>query len=417
MSRKRSLSISDHQHTPQPVIKRRKYDPKSPPPWARRERDGHRFVLTPRSEPSAIITPQPQASIPQQNNVQVKQGSAPPATPTPAAQHNSHPPQHPHAPPQPQGQTEPGFEPSLDNVEPYNDMERQVCDFLFQHIIAPDLRFNSNTKIEIEAKLGSIKDWERPGERLRLPILTDVVLDPQVRRAQFESSMKTDQHARLNKYLNSVTQQSQRPGRVPIQYKHTRETDYFYDIPQGALHLIDPVVLEFHNRTGARGAPRLRVTRDNASEAITAVIIKTRVANIEIRCPNDDFDFRVSISLETQWQGDNWQSFPEHLDQGVRTTRSKDRLSYRHQGFLVDLTQVTPFARQGEKAEKVHELEIEMDTDRLIGEGYRNARGEVNEYEKLVHVFLNNVKVVNRAAKAGPPMMGGLQGGPPPAMR
>jgi polynucleotide 5'-triphosphatase len=305
---------------------------------------------------------------------------------------------------------ESSFEPSIDNNEPYNDMERQICDFLFQYIIVPEWRFTSPTKLEVEAKLGSIKDWNDPSSRMRFQpsILTDVVIDPNGHaRPQFESSMKTEQHARLNKYLNHATQLSHAPGRRKIDYKHTRETDYFYEIPQHALHLVDPVVMEWHQRSGKRGAPRLRVTKDNATNTITAVIIKTRIQDIEIRCPFDEFDFRISISLETAWHHDNWQQFPEYLDKGVRTSRNKDRLSYRHQGFLVDLTQVTPFSAGG-KVEKSHELEIECDADRLLEEGYKNRNGETNEYEKLVHVFLNNVKVVNRAAKA-PPQMGPMR--------
>jgi hypothetical protein len=284
-------------------------------------------------------------------------------------------------------------------------MERQVCDFLFQNIVLQDWQLSKNTKIEVEAKLGSLKDAQNPAVRWHLPILTDVVLGNHEGLTRFESSMKTDQHARLNKYLNMVTQQSQRPGRRPIKYTHTRETDFFYDIPQAAMHLIDPAVQEWQARLGRRGAPRLRVTRDNSTDKIMAVIIKTRIADLEIRCPADEFDFRVSISLETNW-AHPWEQFPEHLDHGVRTTRNKDRLSYQHQGFLVDLTQVTPFSRQGEKVEKLHELEIEMDVERLQMEGERNLQNLPNEFERLVQVFLNNVKVVNRAAKAVPPGQG-----------
>jgi hypothetical protein len=88
---------------------------------------------------------------------------------------------------------------------------------------------------------------------------------------------------------------------------------------------------------------------------------------------------------------------PEHTERGVPQTRVKDRLSYRHQGFQVDLTQVTLLSNPQSKA---HELEIEIDTDRLIAEGRKVQEGRPNEYEKLVSVFLNNVKVINRAAKA-----------------
>ncbi len=383
MSRKRSLSISDSQHTPQPVAKKRKYDPKSPPPWARRERDGYRFVLTARSVPlieNSSVTAQPN-----------HQASAPPsaAVPTQINSHLGTPPEH-------------CYEPRLDNNEPYNDLERQICDFLFQNVVSADWRFNSPTKVEIEAKLGSIKDWNDERSRLRLPILNDVVLDPQAPRPKFESSMKFDQHARLNQYLNNAVAQSKRPGRKEIKYNHLHETDYFYEIPHHALQFIDPYIMSVHNQSGRKGAPRLRVTRNNKTNEITAVIIKTRLQDMEVRCPNDEFDFRISVSLETPWTREGWQQFPEHLDHGVRTTRNKDRLSYQHQGFSVDLTQVTPFAREGEKPEKLHELEIEMDVDKLMDEGFKNLNNQPNEYTDLIHVFVNNIKVVNRAAKATP---------------
>jgi hypothetical protein len=385
MSRKRSLSISDHQHTPQPAAKKRKYDPRSPPPWARRERDGHQFVLTPRSEPAInhnSVTPQP----PPHSAGSQKQAIAPPPPMTPGQPSNA----------QLSGALgESRLEPSLDNKQPYDDVERRVCDFLFHNIILQDWKFNNNTKIEVEAKLGSIKDIHNPAVRWPLPISTPAVIGLHGMQTRFESSMNMDQHSRLNKYLNMVTQQSQRPDRTPIKYTHTRETDYFYDIPDAALSQFDPEVRKLQ-----RKPPRLRVTRDNASDRITAVIIKTRIADLEVRCPSDEFDFRVSISLETNWTTPGWEQFPEHLDQLVRTTRNKDRLSYQHQGFLVDLTQVTPFSKQGEKVEKVHELEIEMDVERLVEEGYKNYNNQTNDFESLVHVFLNNVKVVNRAAKA-----------------
>jgi hypothetical protein len=343
------------------------------------------------------ITTQPQIK---QEQVSVKQEQRGPLP----AQHHAMPPNgHQPAPQHLAG----SLEPSLDSFEPYNDMERQICDFLFANIIQPDLQsqFNQHTKVEIEAKLGSLQDYSNPAERLRLPIMTDVILAPTASKPRFESSMRTDQHKYLNKYLNDALAQSQRPGRQKIIYKHTRETDYFYEIPTRAYDLIDPAVLHYINATGKKSAPRLRVTRDNATNAITAIIIKTRIADLEMRCPRDEFDVRISISLETNWVHPGWESFSEHLDAGVRTQRGKDRLSYQHQGFLVDLTQVTPF---GAAAQKIHELEIEMDVNRLMEEGRKNAAGMENEYEKLVHVFLNNIKVVNRAAKpASLPAQGG----------
>jgi len=85
---------------------------------------------------------------------------------------------------------------------------------------------------------------------------------------------------------------------------------------------------------------------------------------------------------------------PEHLDRGVSTARSKDRLSYKHQGFQVDLTQV-----KGVDGLASHELEVELDTGMLVEEGRKVKANLPNEYERLVAVFLNNVRVNLRAAK------------------
>lgn len=160
--------------------------------------------------------------------------------------------------------------------------------------------------------------------------------------------------------------------------------------------MLEPVVKQILDQTGKR--PRIRVTTDNATGQITAIIVKTRVHDMEIYCPADEFDCRISISLESPW-GINpiEQRYTEHLDQGVPTARGKDRLSYKHQGFMVDLTQVSTLSNPG--ASKVHELEIEMDVDRLLVEGIKNMEGLENEYTRIVSVFMNNVKVVNRAAR------------------
>lgn len=72
-------------------------------------------------------------------------------------------------------------------------------------------------------------------------------------------------------------------------------------------------------------------------------------------------------------------------------TRYKDRISYTHQLFQIDLTQVSstgpgsgPFT---------HELEIEFrDARVLLQEAAREARGEPNQYLEMVQIFLNNIR-------------------------
>ena len=69
-------------------------------------------------------------------------------------------------------------------------------------------------------------------------------------------------------------------------------------------------------------------------------------------------------------------------------TRHKDRISYSHQLFQIDLTQVT----QG-NGPVMHELEIEFKDARvLLAEGLKDQREEPNRYLEIVQCFLNNIR-------------------------
>lgn len=75
-------------------------------------------------------------------------------------------------------------------------------------------------------------------------------------------------------------------------------------------------------------------------------------------------------------------------------TRSKDRISYSHQLFTVDLTQVSQPATADQQGKPMlHELEIEFKDARvLLAEAAKEERGEDNQYLEMVQVFLNNVR-------------------------
>ncbi|QDS69105.1 hypothetical protein FKW77_010233 [Venturia effusa] len=384
VSRKRSLSsISDHQQTPQPAPKKmrtpqppseRNHTPQSTatstsnstsqssqptmrprrysqiPIWALKEADGHKHIPK-RSEPiSQQVAPSPV----------VENGafSISPGGPSPPIR-RSH------------------MEVSLDNHEPYNDMSRLVANWLWDHVIAaPD--YGPGTQIEVEAKLGELQANE---VRIKLPILTEAVVAPGC-GAKFKSSMRQDQHQRLNGYLNSAVRQANLPGRAPMAYKHTIETDTTFDLPSEMLarSSLAQTVKDAHLEGGKPA--RVRVTRDNKTDAITAAIIKLRRADLEIICPSDDFDIRISVSLETVWPHPI-EGLKQHTDATGKADppRSKDRVSYTHQGFQVDLTQVTPIS---DPKKKTHELEIELPTNQLKEEADKIDRGIVNAYEELV---------------------------------
>ena len=120
--------------------------------------------------------------------------------------------------------------------------------------------------------------------------------------------------------------------------------------------------------------------------------MKVRVADKEVYCPREAFDYRISVSLELDYPH-SLDGLAETNGNGDLNIRSKDRLSYKHQCMSIDLTQVTtPGA-----GEKSHELEIEMDTNLIVEQGKRMQAGAPNNYEELVEIFLNYIRVVNRA--------------------
>lgn len=72
-------------------------------------------------------------------------------------------------------------------------------------------------------------------------------------------------------------------------------------------------------------------------------------------------------------------------------SRHKDRISYSHQLFQVDLTQVT--TPQAPTAPPTHELEVEFRNARpLLEEAAKEQRGEDNRYLDMVQGLLNNVR-------------------------
>lgn len=84
--------------------------------------------------------------------------------------------------------------------------------------------------------------------------------------------------------------------------------------------------------------------------------------------------------------------------------RRKDRLTYAHQAFIVDLTQVTPSSQGGAPAQQTHELEVEFrDPNELmrlaqLRGGTKPASEEGERFNELVWIFINNVRILAKNA-------------------
>ena len=126
-----------------------------------------------------------------------------------------------------------------------------------------------------------------------------------------------------------------------MDYVHTYEIDTFYDMSQsGALNLPKSIRSQIDPRN-PRTIPKVRVTHNRKTGEEIAKIVKARVADIDIYSPRTAFDWRVSVNVEMRINGD-LKDLIEPGTTGKRgADRNKDRMSYRHLAYQIDLTQVT----------------------------------------------------------------------------
>ncbi|KAI0695782.1 CYTH-like domain-containing protein, partial [Cerioporus squamosus] len=190
---------------------------------------------------------------------------------------------------------------------------------------------------------------------------------------RFESNMTARQHQHFNILLNKLKLEKPEMG---INYEH--------------LHLID----NFYAPESGRGE-KIRVTRDERTSQVRACMRKIRLGNLDIFCPKRSVDWRISVNMEIP--------VPPPLGSPTHS-RKKDRLSYTHQEFAIDLTQVTATSGPNSKPEILHELEVEMrHSDYLLMTAAKRGQpehsvAEQNAFDELVHAFVNNARILCRNA-------------------
>lgn len=305
------------------------------------------------------------------------------------------------------------WEPSFLNIIPAEELVRIISDWLFQNVVQRDDvgvgpaggGTGGGAVLEIEAKIGQLID-KNTNDRLRLPVLNECVVshsDPNIRIA-FKSSMTEIQHKAFNQFLNEAVRQSKiRPTasptskpRIPMDYKHTKETDTFYDLTQaGALALPQSIASGLNINPRHANKSKVRITTDQKTGKVLAKIIKARVADIDIYSPRTLFDWRISVNVEMDYKGETTDLVEPQTRDGKQADRNKDRMSYKHLAYQIDLTQVTP-AEGTSKTEKEHELEIEVSSEEVRRQGQLLMHGQVSQYEDLIRGFVDNVRVLAR---------------------
>ncbi|EEH46994.1 uncharacterized protein PADG_03092 [Paracoccidioides brasiliensis Pb18] len=305
------------------------------------------------------------------------------------------------------------WEPSITGVIPHEEVTKLICDFLFQQVVmrrdigaapAGGSAVGQDAILEVEAKLGLLIDRNR-GERVRIPALTECIVakdDPSI-RVGFESSMSLAQHRALNDFLNDTVKSSlSQPGtRIPLTYAHKKERDTFYDISSSSL----PPIIQHH--LNPRHKPKVRVTTDQRTGAVLARIVKCRIADLDVFSPRTCLDWRISVNLEMNFEGDIGElSLPGNTgpQSGVGAPRGgarcKDRMSYRHLAYQIDLTQVaiSEELANNPQSDFEHELEIEISSAEIRRQGDLALAGDPkNQYEELIKGFVDNIRVLARA--------------------
>ncbi|CAJ2499634.1 Uu.00g024870.m01.CDS01 [Anthostomella pinea] len=296
------------------------------------------------------------------------------------------------------------WEPSIENVKPFEVVSRSVADFIYLKVMNNPNHDEMQTRgvqYEIEAKLGTIID-KATNERIDLRIHAGECIIGEDARIAFRSSMTENQHRGMNEYLNEQVKASfprhpNAASRVPVHYVHRREVDRFYELPAQMRQRLPACVA---NLLQPNSALKARVSYDQKTGDVIAKIVKARVGDIHIHLPHMLLDCRISINMEWDWEGTadeiehnqvpNKERFPD---------RNKDRLSYKHGFYSIDLTQVTQ-GTQGSQpqmgANKEHELEVELDSTAILEHGRRIGNGEPSRYTDLVDGLVDNVRVLAR---------------------
>ncbi|KAJ7212243.1 CYTH-like domain-containing protein [Mycena pura] len=289
------------------------------------------------------------------------------------------------------GTTLPPLSLSILGVEPLDEFIKEIADFVYLHIM--NRPQDAGGKIEVEAKVGLLRD-KFTNQRMtshaavetsksttttqRFWSLTATVLSPTFTDVRFESNMSIQQHQHFNKRLNELKMASSQPNfpSTPLGYSHLHLVDTFY--PSDNPH-----------------QDKIRVTRDEKTGTVVECMRKKRLGDLNIFSPKRKVDWRVSVSLEVPT--------PHPIGSSTHTRR-KDRLSYSHEEFSIDLTQVKSVMSPNSPPELVHELEIEFARPSLLV-ATAARRGDLNQpeqernaFDELIRAFVNNIRILVRNA-------------------
>lgn len=196
----------------------------------------------------------------------------------------------------------------------------------------------------------------------------------------------------MNAYLNETLRKIRSdPKRVPMNYDHLYETDSFSRLSAAGFTALPPSARRCHPPGHEL---RLRTSRKTKNpDEVIARIIKVNLGNLHIFNPDAPYDCRISINLEVNL--DRPDLNPDTLvlpESGTPLPeRKKDRLSYKHLAYSIDLTKV-----ESQGVPPKFELELEVDANLLREQMRRAMNGQDHAYGEVVSGFLDNATFLMR---------------------
>lgn len=257
---------------------------------------------------------------------------------------------------------------SLTSVLPYEDITRKITEWLYVKLYNLE---EQRQYVEVEVKVGQILD-KKDDERLNLPITTEAVVNRDYAKTNthFSSGVSEPQFKTACSFLDSIaneTKGTDKPTRI------------------AAMPMTSTRDLFFHN---PKSPDNIRQTLNKDGDEVER-ILKQTVDHLVVFSPGDLLDYRVSISLEIpQTAADVDLSRLKVVNE-----RYKNRLSYVHRAFEVDLTSVTSGPVTS------HEIELEINKEMLLGYYDSLARKEKDSslrFEELVRFTVDNTRLIMR---------------------
>lgn len=181
-----------------------------------------------------------------------------------------------------------------------------------------------------------------------------------------------------------------------MKYTHIYETDSFRTLSKAGIAALPEAA---HRRRIDRDL-KLRTTNDTKTGELRARIVKVKLGeDLHIFGAGDPYDVRISMNLEINVDRPGFDPtlMTEEPTEQRRAppNRKKDRLSYKHLAYQVDLTRVD---REG--MPQKYELELEVDAKVLRDQIAALEHGQPHAYTDVVDGFVSNMLMLMKQSRA-----------------